>query len=102
MKQTTPFSRLSFAVVVLLVSLVLPAPQVRAENGQAFSISPPLLELKGDPGQTVTASIKLTNVSADELLMKAQFNDFAAKNETGEPNIIFDESDSTTYSLRHW
>lgn len=102
MKQTTLFSRLNFATIILIFALVLPMAQVKAENGQAFSISPPLLELKGDPGQTVTASIKLTNVSADELLMKSQFNDFAAKNETGEPNIIFDESDSTTYSLRHW
>ncbi|MGH7197013.1 MAG: hypothetical protein ACREGJ_04615 [Candidatus Saccharimonadales bacterium] len=92
------------AVVVL--GAVLPVLAVRQaaaqQNGQAFSISPPLVDLKADPGQTVTAKVKLTNVSADELLIKTQFNDFGAKNETGEPNIIFDDTQSTDYSLRHW
>ncbi len=70
--------------------------------GQAFSISPPLIELKADPGQTSKATIKFTNISAGELLIKTQFNDFGAKNETGEPNIIFDDVDNETHSLRTW
>lgn len=73
-----------------------------AENGQALSISPPVLELSADPGQTVVASIKLTNISNSELLIKNQVNDFGAKNETGEPNIIFEETESTSYSLKNW
>jgi hypothetical protein len=73
-----------------------------AETGQAFSISPPLVELSADPGQKVTANIKLTNVSAGPLHITVQANDFGSKNETGEPNILFDENKETTYSLRRW
>ncbi|HEU5187012.1 MAG TPA: hypothetical protein VFT87_00765, partial [Candidatus Saccharimonadales bacterium] len=69
---------------------------------QAFSISPPLIELQSNPGQTIKASIRLTNLSDSALVIKSQFNDFGAKDETGEPNIIFDEQETTTYSLRHW
>lgn len=96
--RTTIFT--FFAMVIVMAGCA--TGRVNAQNGQAFSISPPLIELKGDPGQTVTASIKLTNISTTELLMKAQFNDFGAKNETGEPNIIFDDTQATNYSLRHW
>ena len=73
-----------------------------AEGAQAFSISPPLIELTADPGQTVKATIKFTNVSDDELLIKTQVNDFGAKNESGDPNIIFEDVDNGAFTLRHW
>ncbi|HKX73570.1 MAG TPA: hypothetical protein VJM32_06125 [Candidatus Saccharimonadales bacterium] len=90
-----------FAAAVVFAT-ALPVAGVKAEAGQAFSISPPLIELKADPGQTVNATIKFTNVSGGELLIKTQFNDFGAKDESGDPNIIFDDTQSVTYSLRNW
>jgi hypothetical protein len=78
------------------------AHRAAADSGQAFSISPPLIQLKADPGQTVNAIIKFTNISAGDLLIKTQFNDFGAKGEDGEPNIIFDDNENTPYSLRQW
>ena len=96
--------RIVAAVLLAAVSTcgLLMSRPVSAESGQALSISPPLIELKADPGQTVKATIKLTNISSGELLIKTQFNDFGAKNETGEPNIIFDDAANTPYSLRQW
>ena len=91
----------SFFVILLVGIMNIPAT-VRAENGQALSISPPVLELNADPGQTVKASIKLTNISSGDLLIKNQVNDFGAKNESGEPNILFDESEATAFSLKNW
>ncbi len=73
-----------------------------AESGQALSISPPLVDVKADPGKSVTVSIKVTNISSGDLLIKNQINDFGAKNESGEPNIIFDDNQTTSYSLRNW
>jgi len=73
-----------------------------AENGQALSISPPVLELQGEPGKTATVTIKLTNISSGDLLIKNQVNDFGAKNETGEPNIIFDYTQESSYTLHSW
>lgn len=79
----------------------LPRPAY-AEAGQAFSISPPLIELQADPGQTLNTTIKFTNISDGELVIKTQFNDFGPKNETGEPDIIFEDVENSKYSLRQW
>lgn len=98
-------SALSLVAVCVILSVAgngTAAAQDVAQSGQAFSISPPLIELQANPGQQLTADIKLTNISGGELLIKNQLNDFGAKNETGEPNIIFDDVDSTSYSLRQW
>lgn len=89
-------------MVAAVFTSVFPPAAARAESGQAFSISPPLIELKANPGQTVNAVIKFTNLSGGELLIKTQFNDFGAKDESGEPNIIFDDAQSTVYSLKSW
>lgn len=93
-------------IVAFLIACCLAAPvyvqKAVAESGQAFSISPPLINLGANPGQTVTTNIKFTNISGGDLLIKTQYNDFGAKNETGEPNIIFDDNTNTPYSLRQW
>ncbi len=74
-----------------------------AESGQAFSISPPVVELKSNKGDKVNVTIKLTNLSSGPLTITAEANDFGAKNETGEPNIIFDESGKDSiYTLKDW
>lgn len=97
------------AISLVAVCLILPVTggdtvkaQDATQSGQAFSISPPLIELQANPGEQLITDIKLTNISGGELLIKNQLNDFGAKNETGEPNIIFDDVDSTSYSLRQW
>lgn len=103
MKRTLVLSGCLLLVAGLLVSaLFVGSKPVLAEGAQAFSISPPLIELNAGPGQTVKASIKFTNVSGEELLIKTQINDFGAKNETGEPNIIFEDTENSGYSLRQW
>lgn len=97
-------SLISLGCLLLIASLTLRVPTgSAAEAGQAFSISPPLIELNADPGDNTKATIKFTNISGEELLVKTQFNDFGAKNETGEPNIIFeDNADTGRFSLRQW
>ncbi|HSX08278.1 MAG TPA: hypothetical protein VLG11_05275 [Candidatus Saccharimonadales bacterium] len=89
------------ALAVLMLSTLLPVTAA-ADGGQAFSIAPPLLSLKTDPGKTVIAEIRLTNVSNGPMIMSAQANDFAAKDENGDPNIILNTSDSVPFSLREW
>lgn len=114
--HTTTIRNVMSAILALacLVGLVWSMPYILGQPakaqqsspppqpGQAFSISPPLIELQGNPGETVTTKIKFTNISDSELLIKTQFNDFGAKNETGEPNIIFEDQDNTAFSLRRW
>lgn len=97
-------SRRIIAAVVtpLLFAACFIAVPAHAQTGQAFTISPALVELSANPGESVKATIKLTNLSANDLDITAEANNFGSKNETGEPNIIFDEKDQTPYSLHNW
>lgn len=95
-------------LVILTFSFVLiygaTSVQAQEASGQAFAISPPIIEVSANPGETVNAEIKLTNVSAGPLTMSAQTNNFGSKNETGEPNIIFDDQadKDSRYTLKDW
>jgi hypothetical protein len=95
------FWLVGLAATISFTAIACTGP-VHAEAGQAFSISPPIIELKADPGQSVTTSIRFTNISSGELLIKMQFNDFGAKDEAGDPNIIFDDAQTGAFTLKNW
>lgn len=105
---TNIFSRAIFSVFAAVIVAVSCAPSFvyaatpAPSGGQAFSIAPPLISLKADPGQTVKAHILLTNVSNGPMIMSAQANDFAAKDESGSPNIILNTKEVTPFSLRNF
>src|SRR3982750_3236155 len=63
------------------------------DAGQALEIAPPVIELKVNPGQTVTTQLSLRGVSKDKLLVTGQVNDFVAAGEDGTPKILMDQSD---------
>jgi len=99
------FIRRTIAIVLaplFAVVCFVPIPAHAADTGQAFTISPALIELSANPGDTAKATIKLTNLSSSQLQIETEANDFGSKNETGEPNIIFEDNTDTPYSLKSW
>jgi hypothetical protein len=70
--------------------------------GQALEISPPLIELKADPGQTLNTQLRIRNVTQGTLITKAQINDFTAGEDEGQPKILFDEKETSPYTLKSW
>ncbi len=71
--------------------------------GQGLEISPPVMELSANPGQTVTASIRVRNVTQGELIAKGKADDFGAgSDESGQPKLLLDETGSTHFSLKYW
>lgn len=71
--------------------------------GQGLEISPPVVELSADPGQTVTATIRVRNVTSGDLIAKGQADDFGAgTDESGQPKLLLDEEGAGRYTLRHW
>lgn len=73
------------------------------DGGQALSISPPIIQLKADPGKSAQGTIKITNMSSDPAKLATQINDFTAKDESGVPSIIFeDKNDDNRYTLKNW
>lgn len=79
-----------------------PAPAA-GSAGQGLEISPPVIELSADPGQTVTANIRVRNVTKGDLIAKGKADDFGAgAGEDGQPKLLLDETGATRYSLKYW
>lgn len=72
-------------------------------SGQGLEISPPVIELSANPGQTITATIRVRNVASSELIAKGRADDFGAGTaEDGQPKLLIDEQGETRYSLKYW
>ncbi len=79
-----------------------PSVTTSPATAQGLEISPPVIELRADPGQTLTVQIRLRDVSSGPLVVRATADDFGAKGENGDPQILLDEKEATRYSLKFW
>src|SRR5664279_3574466 len=71
--------------------------------GQGLQISPPVIELSANPGQTITTTIRVSNVTQGKLIAKGKADDFGAgTDESGQPKLLLDETGATRYSLKYW
>ena len=78
------------------------AQQTPPAAGQALEISPPVINISANPGETVDAQIKLRDISDNALIVSAEINDFTAQDELGTPNLLLDEGEASPYSMRQW
>lgn len=93
----SPYS--AFAVTPAVPAPSAPSPST---SGQALEIAPPILTLRADPGQTITAQINIRDISRTKLQVSSQVNDFRAAGEDGTPKILLDETESDPYSIKSW
>lgn len=70
--------------------------------GQALEIYPPLINLKGDPGETLKTNISLRDVANSPLIVSNEINDFTADGDSGTPKILLDNKEPSPYSIRDW
>lgn len=100
--------RLSIVPIIIIVAvIVFTAGQglVRAQQtpGQGIEISPPLIELNVDPGQTTSFDIRLRNVTTGTLLTKGSVEDFVAEGEEGKPKLLLDKNaEPSPYTFKPW
>jgi hypothetical protein len=73
-----------------------------ASPTQGLQISPAVIEINAQPGQQINFQLKLTDISGGVLNAHMTVNDFGAKNETGDPEIILDTAETSQYSMRQW
>lgn len=100
-----PMKRYLLALAVTFVSLGIAggaAYAVETGSGQALEIAPPLVNLKADPGETVTADIKIRNIADEPLVVSSTINDFGSEGETGIPKIDVDQEERSPYSIIDW
>jgi hypothetical protein len=99
------FKRISTAILVLFVLVITPlvhAQQASQGQGQGLEISPPLAELKADPGQVINTTLRIRNVTQQTLLVSSEVNDFTAGGEDGQPKLLLEEGESSPYSVKEW
>jgi hypothetical protein len=98
MKMRRLVSTVSILIILLVPSLV------SAENstGQGLEISPPLIDIKADPGQSKSIQIYVRNVTNQTLIVSGEVNDFVAAGEDGQPKLLLEESDRSPYSIKDW
>jgi len=94
------YRRLLVAITALIL-LLIPSI-VAAQAGQGLEISPPLLSLNADPGQVLHADMRVRNVTSQTLLSHAQYNDFVAGGEDGQPKILLNDTEQSPYSIKDW
>jgi hypothetical protein len=107
--MTHALAKFGRIVVLLCLMLTLLATfqvvSVRAtshEEGLGLEISPPIKELDVNPGQSLEFPVQLRNITRQELLVKSQVDNFRAKDESGTPGIIFNQTGDSPYSLKGW
>lgn len=61
---------------------------VFAPQAKAITVTPPRLELSGDPGTTINSEFKVTNDSSSDTTYYTQVENFEAKDESGDPQFV--------------
>lgn len=98
-------SRFLAVIAVFIFGLLMALPtiiQAQDTPGQGLEISPPLLDLKANPGEEVKTKLQVRNVTQGTLVIKAQFEDFIAGGEDGQPKILLSEGEKSPYSIKDW
>lgn len=93
---------LRFGLATSLLFGVVGAAVAASSSGQGLEISPAITELTANPGDTVTANIQVRNVTNVTVVTNGTADDFGAKGEDGEPQLLLDEKESGPYSLKFW
>ena len=90
---------LSGIALLLVASLPLYAASQPITPAQGLEISPPVISLNANPGQSVKTSLKLRNITTSPLLVRSEIDDFTAQGENGLPQVILN-GEATAYSLK--
>ena len=95
---------LVLVVVLCVISLLGAAPTTHAapDLAQGMQISPVLVDLNTDRGKTYDLKISVMNVTTGDLVFSSFINDFQAKDETGDPEVLIDTNLPESASLVKW
>jgi hypothetical protein len=94
---------LGLSVLLGPIGVVMAAAVPTQSSGEGLEISPPVIELTANPGQTITTTIRVRNVATSTLIAKGRADDFGAgSNEDGQPQLLLNEQGETRYSLKYW
>ncbi len=89
---------LPFVIVAVLFAASLHQYVSAQAAGQGIEVSPPSQEVAADPGKTVTVKAKVRNPGATALNIEARLEDFTAKGDQGQVELLA----NSPYSITSW
>lgn len=89
-------------LLILLPLLLFTRPVQAAVPGEGLTISPPLVELSLNPGETSKQQVKLTNPTNQLVEVYPSAMNFEASGEGGEPAFTSASASASRYSLANW
>jgi len=81
---------------------VASAESFNPNAAEGLQISPALVELNAERGKTYTLKLKVLNVTSSDLIYDSSVHDFAAKDESGSPQVLLDSDLPASASVRGW
>lgn len=90
----------TIALIALPLLFVISMPvKAATQTRLGFAVSPPTFELSANPGDKITQSIRVDNLTADTLTLHADAKDFVPAGEEGQASTT---DKRTNYSLSSW
>jgi len=92
-----------FTITLILISAFcfLSPSKTSAQTGEGLTVSPPIQEIKLDPGKSYNETIKLNNPTQNIVTVYPVARNFTSSGETGVPAIENPNQDAT-YGLATW
>jgi hypothetical protein len=101
MKTATLLRRIALTLTTGAAGAVFAlAGTATAASSQSYQISPPTANYAADPGGSVKGTIKVTNLTDTALSLKIGKENFVAKGEEGEVELV--DAANPLYSLAPW
>ncbi len=89
----------SFLIAASLVAITTVKSQNTTNQGSGLSVSPPTFELTGNPGDTITNTVRFENTSDEMMKIAVDRRNFTAIGEEGAVGLTEEE---TSFSLASW
>lgn len=84
---------------ILAVFIFSPLAVVNAEDSRSFSISPPNFELSAKPGDIISNTLKIENLSDTALNFSVRTQNFKAYGDEGQVSLT---EETSSYSINEW
>ncbi len=88
----------SFGLVVSLVT----APLTLAQESRSFTVIPPSISHRLNPGETTEGVLRVINDSAEPLTFSLSIQDYIVEDNNGTPTFVTDGKLSNKYSAASW
>lgn len=91
---------LLLVAIVLLAGITASYISIHAQQeNNGLSVHPSNFNITANPGQTITNTVTLDNLTSDTVTIQAQLKNFTARGEQGGVTLT---QDDTTYALAKW